>query len=431
MRVLVLFATSGMEVADLEVDSSTRVLSLHRMVAAVTNVPVTRQQLLRGTEVLLRCASLEQSGVVDNDTLKLVVDPHMVCIWGPRDSFVKICCAKTGECVETLDGHEPEFTEDGCMVLTQTAQDTVTIWNTSTWTRLQTLTADRTIAYKKFSPDGSLVLTSHHAVWMDGWIGSGQIAEDSSVRIWNVSTGACLHTLTMGGSLGDEHSESFSPDGTMVCIHMNRWDSINIWNVATGECVRTFDELCDYAMFSPISSLLCTTSDITTKIWNVGTGECLQTLVGGNAVFSSDGSKLLSLTTLGVATIWDSFTFVPLQTFEPAQAFRAHPMCISHKAQFSRDGSLVLGDICCNIDRFGDPSSGNFIIWNATTGESVQTLSIPEWVQGEFSRDGSLLLTWSKRWDGPQRTISIWDVQTGECLMGFNEKGPLHGALLF
>lgn len=185
MRVQVIFATSGLQVADLEVDSSMTVLALQHKVAAATNVPATRQQLLRGTEVLRRRASLEQTGVVNSDTLQLVVNPHMVCLSVENSSrhFVKICCATTGEWVETLDGRGPEFTEDGSMVLTQTAQDAVTICNTSTWTCVQTLTAQSKISYKNFFRDGSLVLTYHY------------LAEDMTVRIWSVSSGACLSIL--------------------------------------------------------------------------------------------------------------------------------------------------------------------------------------------------------------------------------------------
>lgn len=177
-------------------------------------------------------------------------------------------------------------------------------------------------------------------------------------------------------------------------------------------------------MFSPGSALLCTTScrgSADTKVWDVGTGECLQTVMGGGASFSSDGSKVLSVTELGVAMVWDSTTFALLQALEPAPTFGAEPRR-QHIAQFSLSGSFVLGIIYSGYSRS--------MVWNANTGEIVQALNILESEGAEFSRDGSLVL--ALRRENNEYAVSIWDVQTGECLLEFKtERRPLLDALIF
>lgn len=60
---------------------------------------------------------------------------------------------------------------------------------------------------------------------------------DTTVKLWNVETGSCLHTL-------NRHTESvnaisFSPDGQYLAS--GSFDkSLNIWNISTGELVKSY-----------------------------------------------------------------------------------------------------------------------------------------------------------------------------------------------
>jgi WD40 repeat protein len=102
---------------------------------------------------------------------------------------------------------------------------------------------------------------------------------DTTVKIWDASSGECLRTLEHNND--EVYSVAFSHDSTSLAS--GSYDSvIKIWNIRNGECLQTLQGHRAYVnslAFSRDSTLLASASDDSTvKIWNVGNGECLQTL---------------------------------------------------------------------------------------------------------------------------------------------------------
>ena len=79
----------------------------------------------------------------------------------------------------------------------------------------------------RFSPDGQLLAS-----------GGG----DDKVKIWRISDGVLLQTLTMNSSRAEVFSVEFSPDGQYIAA-TNRDNSskVKIWRVSDGALVRTFE----------------------------------------------------------------------------------------------------------------------------------------------------------------------------------------------
>jgi WD40 repeat protein len=106
-----------------------------------------------------------------------------------------------------------------------------------------------------FSPDGSRVAS-----------GSG----DNTVRVWDVQTGQCQHTLE--GHSARVTSAVFSPDGSRVAS--GSWDhTVRAWDVQTGQCQHTLEGHSGgvtSAVFSPDGSRVASGSrDNTVRVWDV------------------------------------------------------------------------------------------------------------------------------------------------------------------
>ena len=73
-----------------------------------------------------------------------------------------------------------------------------------------------------FSPDGTKVASG---------------SSDKMVKLWDVTSGECLHTFE--GHSDDVWSVSFSPDGTKVASGSYR--EMKLWDVTSGACLQTLE----------------------------------------------------------------------------------------------------------------------------------------------------------------------------------------------
>jgi WD40 repeat protein len=121
-------------------------------------------------------------------------------------------------------------------------------------------------------------------------------SSDSTVKIWDVSSGACLQTLK---GYGDVDSVAFSHDSARLASAS--WDrTVKIWDASSGACLQTLEGHSHWVRsvaFSHDSARLASaSSDETVKIWDASSGACLQTLQVGktlhNLSFDSTGSFL-------------------------------------------------------------------------------------------------------------------------------------------
>ena len=122
-------------------------------------------------------------------------------------------------------------------------------------------------------------------------------SDDSTVKIWDASSGECLSTLK--GHSGRVRSVAFSHDSTRLASASDD-GTVKIWDASSGERLSTFKGHSGYVnsvAFSHDSTRLASASDDNTvKIWDASSGECLSTLRIGlalvNISFDTTGTCL-------------------------------------------------------------------------------------------------------------------------------------------
>jgi WD40 repeat protein len=135
-----------------------------------------------------------------------------------------------------------------------------------------------------FSHDGSHVVSG---------------SNDSTVKIWDASSGACVKTLE--GHSDWVSSVAFSRDGSQVVLGSDD-NTVKIWDASSGACHKTLEghsEGVSSVAFSRDGSQVVSGSyDNTVKIWDASSGACLTTLNVGwsvqNVAFATTGSYVLT-----------------------------------------------------------------------------------------------------------------------------------------
>jgi WD40 repeat protein len=125
--------------------------------------------------------------------------------------------------------------------------------------------------------------------------------------------------------------------------------------------------------------------------------------------FSPDSGKLATITKKTVE-VWD------IKTGELVQTLEGHQKDVTG-VWFSPDGRFIVstGEQQLSADK---APVGELIIWNALTGQKVQTL--PGYTYAVFTPDGKLIASGSE-----DKDYSLIDVSTGRVISHFPQIGAL------
>jgi WD40 repeat protein len=108
---------------------------------------------------------------------------------------------------------------------------------------------------------------------------------DSTVKIWDASSGACLQTLE--GHSYHVSSVAFSHDSTRLASASGD-STVKIWDASSGACLQTLEGhssgVKSVAFSNDSTRLVSASSDSTVKIWDASSGACLQTLEGHSSL---------------------------------------------------------------------------------------------------------------------------------------------------
>ena len=275
-----------------------------------------------------RKRKLENASVVctltghSNSVNSVAISPDgQILVSGSDDKTIKIWQLSTGEELRILTGHSESvnsvaISPDGQTLLSGSRDNTIKIWRLSTGEELRTLTVHSdSVNFVAISPDGQILVSSSHTVVSDIY--------DNTIKIWQLSTGRELRTLTCCWDSNPIDSVAISPDGQILASGDTVMGSmgcsfdttIKIWQLSTGEELRTLtvvDWWVNSLAISPDGQTLVIGGDYTITIWDLSTGQELGTLTGHSEhsdevkslAISPDGQTLVSGGDDGTIMIW-------------------------------------------------------------------------------------------------------------------------------
>jgi WD40 repeat protein len=269
-------------------------------------------------------------------------------------------------------------------LLASSADDeTIRLWDVTTGHMLRSISADGT-GFLGFSPDGSLLMSESRDV----------------VKLWDVATGRDLGTITE--SMTNINSCALSPDWSLLALGLAD-GTVKLWDIVAGQVLRTLRGHTigvSGVAFSPDGTILASGSpDKTIKLWDVATGAELRTLRGHtffvmDVAFSPDGNLLASAGLDNTVRLWD------VATGQSLRMLTGHTLFVNEVA-FSPDGTLLASG----------SADGAIKLWAVATGQLLQTLTYHTSSVNSmaFSPDGTYLASGSG-----DKTVVLWTVDEGK-----------------
>lgn len=256
-----------------------------------------------------------------------------------------------------------------------------------------------------------LVLAGHTnwvtcvAVSADGSVAvSG--SRDTTVRVWDVRSGRCLHTLT--GHDRYVTSVEISADGRVAVSGGQYDDVVLVWDVAAGRLLRRLrhlESVTPVAVSDDGSTAVTRDKDRILRTWDLGTGRCLRVHTESREEWpavSADGA--IAVTAAETIRTWDLQTGACLRTVAADVPPPPSPQAVS------RDGAVAL---FAERDRLALRSS-ILAVWDLHTGACVRTApGTPQGIEDvAMSTDGRIAVSGVTQ----HTDLRVWDLADGSCL---------------
>ncbi len=286
---------------------------------------------------------------------------------------------------KVLEGHNERvssvaFSSDGAMIASGSWDNTVKIWDVETGAEIHTLTGHHgTVDSVEFSPDSTTLASGSRFL---------------TSKFWNVKIGTEILMFPENKSL--IYSVTFSPNGIILALGLND-GTIKFCKLKTGAEMCTLTGHTDSVFslkFSQNGNMLASGSrDKTVKIWDVETGVEMRTLTGHqnyviSVAFSHDGKILVSIPWLGKIKFWK------VKTGTEISDFIGHTKHVNTIA-FSPDSIMFASGSYDKKIRF----------WKVKTGNRIRTFTgHTDYVNAiAFSPDSIMFVSGSK-----DNTIRLW-----------------------
>ena len=253
------------------------------------------------------------------------------------------------------------------------------------------------------SPDGALAAS-----------GSGPLSSpagtDTSVRIWDIASGAETHKLI--GHTDTVDSVHFALDGSYLLSAA--WDAtIRRWDVNTGEQLQVYEghegRVYMIDLMPNGEQFVSASGDGALKLWDIASGEVIRTYSGhqgevAGVHISPDGSLMVSAGSWGGSNtirLWD------IASGEEIRQFTGHSGAVNY-ARFAPNMEFIISTSWDDTVRMWDLETGEEI--RQFVGHTGNTFGVA------ITQDSSILLTTSS-----DTTVRMWDIASGEELNRFEQ----------
>jgi WD40 repeat protein len=320
------------------------------------------------------------------------------------DKTSRILDFKTGSLIRSLNTPGGEFSPDGRFVVSKVDR-TVQIWNAETG-QMRIMMSEYTgqINNVRLSADGQYLVTA---------------SKDRTARIWSDEAAEEVRFLDVAG-----RSVAFSPDGLRFATATDK--SAQIWDVETRQQLMEFvghtDQIWRVKFSFDNRRLLTSSADHTARIWDIASGKAINVLSGHtdvvrDASFSPDGTRVVTASRDATARIWDAATgstILVLAAYPNAGPAASYKYAVN-SAVFSPDGTRVLTGA----------EDGSARIWDVETGKLFTVLAghTGAVTSAVFSPDGQRIVTTSETaffnqimGRNPDNRARVWDAETGKML---------------
>ncbi|HLK56249.1 MAG TPA: WD40 repeat domain-containing protein [Chthonomonadaceae bacterium] len=226
------------------------------------------------------------------------------------DGTTRLWDTTNGHCQSVIQAgkiyvHAVAFSPDGSLLATG-GMDSIKIWDVATRKLKQTLLVPHAILSLVFSPDGKLLASCGF---------------ENTVILWNTSTWHSDRTISPSDTDGI-YALAYSPDGKLLAGGDND-TTAKVWNPTTGKQIYVLKGHWGGVLavaFSPDSKTLATGGDFSIKFWDMATGQNIGTIkpkdrdpkhddpgIGTmvySLAFSPDGSTLAVGAYDGIVDLW-------------------------------------------------------------------------------------------------------------------------------